>query len=63
MPGMNGQELYERVLVQRPEIKVIFISGYPVSPTMRGSSIEDSFSYIQKPFTTEALLERISEIL
>ncbi|GAB4302228.1 MAG: hypothetical protein Fur0034_16880 [Desulfuromonadia bacterium] len=63
MPGMNGRELYERMTVHRPDLKVIFISGYPVSPTMRGGSLEDTFSYLQKPFTTEALLERIREIL
>lgn len=60
MPGMNGPELYEQLLLQLPSLKVVFISGYPVNPSQRGGTARDDFNYLQKPFTAEALLERIN---
>ncbi|MBI5485097.1 MAG: response regulator [Deltaproteobacteria bacterium] len=63
MPGMNGPELYELLLLQRPSLKVVFISGYPVNPSLRDGTVADNFKYLQKPFTTEALLERINLVL
>ena len=63
MPGMNGPELYEQLIVQIPSLKVVYISGYPINPTLRGGTLEDDVSYLQKPFTAEALLERIHLVL
>lgn len=63
MPGMNGPELYEQLVVQMPSLKVVYISGYPVSPGLRGVSFEEEVNYLQKPFTAEALLERIRQVL
>ncbi|MBC7963299.1 MAG: PAS domain-containing protein [Steroidobacteraceae bacterium] len=63
MPGMNGPELYEQLVVQLPSLKVVYISGYPVNPGLRGVHFEDEVNYLQKPFTAEALLERIRQVL
>ena len=63
MPGMNGPELYEQLVVQIPSLKVVYISGYPVNPGLRGVSFEEEVNYLQKPFTAEALLERIRCVL
>lgn len=63
MPGMNGPELYERLVLHAPSLKVVYISGYPMNPAMRGGTLEDEVSYLQKPFTAEALLERIRQVL
>ena len=63
MPGMNGPELYEQLIVQIPTLKVVFISGYPINPSLRGGTMVDEVNYLQKPFTAEALLERISLVL
>lgn len=63
MPGMNGPELYEQLLVRKPNLKVLFISGYPINPTQRRGTIEDEITYLQKPFTAEALMERIRLVL
>jgi PAS domain S-box-containing protein len=63
MPGMNGPELYEQLVVRIPSLKVIYISGYPLNPSSRGASFEDEIYYLQKPFTAEALLERIRQVL
>ncbi len=63
MPGMNGPELYEQLLVQMPSLKVVFISGYPINPSLRGGILEEEINYLQKPFTAEALLERIQMVM
>lgn len=63
MPGMSGPELYEQLVVQIPSLKVVYISGYPINPSIRGGTLEDEVNYLQKPFTAEALLERIRQVL
>lgn len=63
MPGMSGPELYEQLVVQIPGLRVVYISGYPINPGIRGGVLEDEVSYLQKPFTAEALLERIRQVL
>lgn len=63
MPGMNGPELYEQLVVQIPALKVVYISGYPINPSLRGGTLEEGVNYLQKPFTAEALLERIHLVL
>jgi signal transduction histidine kinase len=63
MPGMSGPELYEQLVVQMPNLRVVYISGYPMNPSIRGGTLEEEVSYLQKPFTAEALLERIKTVL
>lgn len=64
MPGLSGPELYEQLLTTIPALKVVFISGYPMNPSLRGSTLEEEVSsYLQKPFTAEALMERIKLVL
>lgn len=63
MPGMNGPELYEQLVVRIPALKAVYISGYPINPSLRGGVLEDDVTYLQKPFTAEALLERINMVL
>ncbi len=63
MPGMNGPELYEQLVVRIPALKVVYISGYPTNPSSRGATFEGEVNYLQKPFTAEALLERIRQVL
>lgn len=63
MPGMNGPELYEQLVVLRPSLRVVFISGYPINPSLRGEALEANVNYLQKPFTADALLERVHLVL
>jgi len=63
MPHMNGQVLAERLTSRRPEIKVLFISGYP-EKTIRERGISTiAGDFLQKPFDPQALLIRVREIL
>jgi PAS domain S-box-containing protein len=63
MPGMNGPELFEQLVVQIPALRVVYISGYPMNPSIRGATMEEEVSYLQKPFTAEALIERIRLVM
>ncbi len=63
MPDMSGPELYEQLLVTIPDLKVVYISGYPINPGTQAGAHEDEVLYLQKPFTAEALLERIMQVL
>jgi PAS domain S-box-containing protein len=63
MPDMSGPELYEQLVVVTPDLKVVYISGYPINPGMRGGTPGDEVLYLQKPFTAEALLERVLQVL
>jgi two-component system cell cycle sensor histidine kinase/response regulator CckA len=59
MPGMTGCELTEKLRHQKPDLKVLLISGYHEPG---GGPPIDSVELIQKPFAVSALLERIREV-
>jgi len=63
MPGMTGQELSAKLLQHRPEIRVLYMSGYSekaaADSTFGGSAIR----LLTKPFSRWALLRAVHEIL
>jgi PAS domain S-box-containing protein len=62
MPQMNGPELYERLVVQSPALKVLFMSGYANNISVHNGSLEEGANFISKPFTSETLVKRVYEI-
>jgi len=62
MPEMSGYRVAERLLTLRPEIKVLYISGYPDGSHESVSPASEE-NFLQKPFTKEKLLRRIREIV
>jgi FixJ family two-component response regulator len=63
MPEMGAGELVDQLLASRPELKVLYISGYTNDElTRRGLSQTDA-AFIQKPFTAEELMRRVREVL
>lgn len=64
MPIMNGQELAEQLMQMKPELKVLYVSGYTDNPIflqkMLHSAVEN---YLQKPYNINQLLNKVSEIL
>ena len=58
MPGMSGRKMAERMMEQRPSMRVLFVSGYgePLDPQGRTA-------FLQKPFTTEELALKIRDVL
>jgi len=64
MPGMNGQQLFERLNVERPDIgKVLYMSGYTNNVIVTNGTLEEGIHFLQKPFTVDALIEKINELL
>lgn len=62
MPKMRGPELAERLKLVRPELKVIYMSGYLEQNHESDERIAEQF-FIQKPFSRQLLLNRIAEAL
>jgi len=65
MPKMNGRELVSRLSKARPEMKVLFVSGYTDGVVRDGvhGALEEGLAFLQKPFTRLALTQKIREIL
>ena len=63
MPGMSGREVAERLLSVRRDLKVLYMSGY-TSEAMAHHGLSDAATeFIQKPFTPNALMQKVSETL
>jgi YesN/AraC family two-component response regulator len=63
MPGMSGRGLVERLGGIRPTMKSLYMSGYTDDDIIRRGFIEPSKSFLQKPFTSEALLQTVRKVL
>ncbi len=63
MPHIGGRELAGMIEVLDPSIKVLFMSGYPEEAFLEQGVFEPGLSIIQKPFTPEALLRKVKEVL
>jgi two-component system, cell cycle sensor histidine kinase and response regulator CckA len=61
MPGMRGPDLAARLRAQRPELRVVFITGYGNHPFEQELRPDDTF--LTKPFGMEALLSALGEVL
>jgi len=63
MPGMNGGVLVQRLTASRPEIKVLYMSGYTEDDVVRRGIAGLSAAFLQKPFTPDVLRQRVAEAL
>jgi two-component system cell cycle sensor histidine kinase/response regulator CckA len=63
MPTMNGPELVQRLQAQRPDLKVLFLSGYTDSAIFRHGLLDEGKAFLQKPFTPGALTRKVHEVL
>ena len=63
MPQMNGREVAERLLPQRPGLKVLYMSGYAEQAVINRGIMESGFAFLQKPFTQQALVCKVREVL
>ncbi len=63
LPGMNGRELADRMQAQRPQLKVLFTSGYTADVIGRRGVLEPGVAYLPKPFSAESLAAKVREVL
>jgi two-component system cell cycle sensor histidine kinase/response regulator CckA len=63
MPQMSGPEVAEKLTVVRPEIKVLYMSGYPDHPVFEQGGVKRDTAFLQKPFTPHILTQRVREVL
>jgi two-component system, cell cycle sensor histidine kinase and response regulator CckA len=63
MPQMSGPEVAEKILTVRPEIKVLYISGYPDHPIFEQGSVSRQTGFLPKPFSPHMLAQKVREAL
>jgi two-component system cell cycle sensor histidine kinase/response regulator CckA len=63
MPGLSGRALADRLVVERPDTKVLYMSGYTDDAIVRHGVLEPGLNYLQKPFTPDVLTHRVREVL
>ncbi len=63
MPGMNGRKLAETAKTRRPEMKVLFMTGYSRNAIVHHGRLDPGVELLQKPVTGEHLAAKIRAIL
>lgn len=71
LPGMSGRELAEKLARDRPQMKLLYLSGYPehalacqgVLQGAREGTLQERSAFLEKPFTRDALLRQVGELL
>lgn len=63
MPQMSGPEVAEKLAGVRPDIKVLYMSGYPDHPVFEQGGVKRDTAFLHKPFTPAVLTQKIREVL
>jgi PAS domain S-box-containing protein len=63
MPDMNGRRLAEAALTSRPNLKVLYTTGYTRNAVLHNGVLDPDVNFIAKPFTLDQLSQKIREVL
>ena len=63
MPGLSGSELVRRLQAQRPETKVLYVSGYADDTVMTHGISSQGEAFLQKPFSKTELINKVVQLL
>jgi len=63
MPRMSGRELADRLTALRPDLRILYVSGYTDDAMLSSGSFPSGTAFLQKPFTLGSLLGKVREVL
>jgi CheY-like chemotaxis protein len=63
MPGIGGRELAERLAPSRPEMRVLYVSGYTDDAIVHHGVLEPGIALLKKPFTPRSLTHMVRDVL
>src|SRR5207247_7835540 len=63
MPEMSGRELMRRLIERRPDVRVLYMSGYADEAIARHGVLDPGTAFMQKPFTPGVLARRVRDVL
>ncbi|MBR9988430.1 MAG: response regulator, partial [Gemmatimonadetes bacterium] len=63
MPGMNGVELAGQLRAIKPDLPILFTSGYPADAIEQMGGLQPGTAFLEKPFTPASLAQKVRDVL